>query len=185
MWRMENSIYLNIPKNIRINEDYRSLQIEVSWFKPKYLLAFILIPTFTYFIIQSDFVNGSLSTQSLPVYLLFGLNIVLMGYCFIRLITSSIINVNQGRMWIDHKPIRIQKVISVNKENIAQLYVAKQLKVNKWYGIQNTYQVNLIQSNGREMIILQDLQSIDQAKFIEKKIEDFLNIVDVPVIGEA
>ncbi|NJN24485.1 MAG: hypothetical protein HC819_00035 [Cyclobacteriaceae bacterium] len=65
-----------------------------------------------------------------------------------------------------------------------QLYVTQHRVGHRYYRFSTTYQVNAILDNKEVITLVKGLDSAQQGRFIENKIEDFLNITDVHVEGE-
>jgi hypothetical protein len=74
--------------------------------------------------------------------------------------------------------------VFLTKEQVTQLYVTQHRIGHRYYLYATTYQVNVILSNKDVITLVKGLHSAEQGRFIEHKIEDFLNITDIHVEGE-
>ena len=175
---------LEFPKNIRLNERPDRLLIEYSWFKLKYFFLLGLFPVGSYVVIQSNYVNGSIQNITIPVLMIILLNLAVIYYSLMRLINTTIISVNHNKVTIEHKPLPFNKNLVIQRSNLVQLYVTRHRTAHRYYLYSSTYQINAILSNKQVITLVKGLYDPEQGRFIEKKIEKFLNITDVSVEGE-
>ncbi len=175
---------LEIPRNIRLNEKPDSLVIEYSWFKLKYLLILMAAPLCSYIIIESEYINGSFRHISLPVVVVLLICGIILYYSLTRLLNTTLITVNRGRIKIEHKPLPISRGAIVNREELTQLYVTRQMRTKRYDFYSATYQINAILANKEVITVIQGLSDARQGQFIEQKIEQFLGIKDIAVDGE-
>ena len=107
-----------------------------------------------------------------------------MYYALVKIINTTQISVSKDRIKVKHGPLLISRNLYLFKEDVDQLYVTKH-SIGHRYNIQmTTYQVNVILVNKRIITLVKGLNSAEQGRFIEKKIESFLGITDIPVEGE-
>lgn len=172
------------PRNIHLSEKEDNLTIEYSWFKMKYLVALILCPVFSYILIESPYIQGSLRHITFPVIMFFIINVFVLYYCLAKLINTTTIHVNSERIDIVHRPFPFSKNIRINRTNLAQLYVARKLSSHRYYHLFPSYQINAILKDDHIFSIIRGLQDPGQGQFIEQKIEQFLGITDIEVDGE-
>lgn len=175
---------LAIPKNLRIKEEAGYLEFEYSLFKLKYLLSLFAAPVSCYFLIQSDFIPGDFQHLGIPVFIILGIAIITMYYALVRLINIITIKVDNRAIKVDVGPLPFGKKQNLKKEDVTQLYVAQHRVAHRYYLYSATYQINVILKDKSIVTLVKGLHSLEQGRFIEHKIEDFLNITDVPVAGE-
>jgi len=173
-----------IPKYIHLREEGGNLEFEYSWFKYKYLIAGILAPVLSWFLINSKYVEGSLSEPSAGVAVIVAFCLFVMYYAVARIANITKIIVTADRIEVHHGPVPLLKNLLIKKEDVAQLYVTRQHVFDYYYRIFPTYQVNVILKNKQVITLVSKLDSAAQGRFIEQKIEQFFGIVDVPVEGE-
>lgn len=184
MTNVTHSEQLEVPKNMHIIEHEDHLTISYSWFKFRYFIFFVISPLCSSVLIQSDYISGSFNQLTSPVYVLLILNVIVMYYCLTRVLNTTILYVNHNRISINHGPLPLLKDIIIKRDDLAQLYVAKQRKAHRYYLYSTTYQVDAILKNDEVITLLNGLYQPDQGRFIEQKIEHFLDITDIDVEGE-
>ena len=175
---------LVVPKNMRINEKPDGLHIEYSWFKIKYLLLIFVFPMCSVVVLESEYIQGSLQQLTLPVITILIINLGVIYYCLTRLLNTTNISVNKGRIQIEHKPLPLSKNISIKREDVTQLFVTKHRRGHRYYVYSSTYQLNAILTDGSVITLISGLYYPEQGSFIEKKIEQFLGITDISIDGE-
>ncbi len=173
-----------IPKYIHLKEAGGNLEFEYSWFKYKYLITIVLVPVLSWFLINSKYVEGSLSEPGWSVGVIVALCLFVMYYALAKILNTTRIIVTTDRIQVLHGPVPLLKNLLIKKEDVAQLYVMRQHIFHYYYRIFPTYQVNVILKNKQVITLVSKLDSAAQGRFIEQKIEQFFGIVDVPVEGE-
>jgi hypothetical protein len=175
---------IRMPRNMHLAERQNSLEFEYSWFKVKYLMTCILTPVFAYFLINSGYISGNLSLLTIPVILILVLAFSVLYYSVIRLVNTTKIHVTNNHIAVAHGPLPYFRNLYLKKEEVTQLYVTKYRKSHRYYLYSTAYQINVILKNQRVVTLVRGLQTLEQGRFIEQKIEDFFNITDIPVKGE-
>jgi hypothetical protein len=175
---------VQIPKNMNLKEKAASLEFEYSWFKIKYPFALVLIPLFSYFLIKSDFIAGDFDHLTIPVILLTFISVALIYYVLAKNINTTKILVTNHEVYVSHGPLPIFKNTLLRKEDIKQLYVTQHRIAHRYNLYAATYQINVILSNDEVITLVRSIESPELGRFIENKIEDFLNITYIDVEGE-
>lgn len=178
------SIEVPIPKNMHLHEMAEQLEFEYSWSKPKYFISLVTAPVFSFFLIQSDLIAGDLNNLTTPVFILLGFTFIAIYYSFAKLINTTKIYVTHEELDVKHGPIPFGRNVHLSKENVTQLYVTQHRIGHRYYLYSTTYQINVILKSKEVITLVKGLHTPEQGRFIEKKIEDFLNIKDVHVEGE-
>lgn len=173
-----------IPKRIHLREIPDKLEFEYSWFNFKYLIAGILAPVMTWFLVNSPYINGSAQEPTFSVAIVVVICMFIIYYTFAKIVNTTRIIVASDKIRVLHGPIPLLQNLSIKKEDIAQLYVTRHHIFHYYYRVFPTYQVNVILKNKRVVTLISKLESAGQGRFIEQKIEYFFNIEDVPVEGE-
>jgi len=173
-----------IPKNMHLKELAGRLEFQYSWFKPKYIIAFISAPVFSYFLIQSEFIEGSLNQLTTPVYVLLACTGIVVYYSLAKLINTTKISVTQEQLDVRSGPVPFARNMHLKKENVTQLYVTQHRIGHRYYLYYTTYQINAILKSKEVITLVKGLHTPEQGRFIEHKIEDFLDITDIHVEGE-
>ncbi len=174
-----------IPKNMKLREEAASLELEYNWYSPKYVAFLIVVPFCAYFLIRSDYIAGDFQQLTIPVIILIALALYIFYYSLARVLNKTIIHVTKERISVKHGPLPLKKNLELKKDDVTQLYVTQQRGVNRYYLLVATFQVNVILKNQSAITLVKGLESIPQARFIENKIEDYLDITDIHVEGEV
>jgi hypothetical protein len=175
---------IKIPRNMHLNEDVDRMEFEYNSFKFKYVTTILLAPVFAYFLIDSDYVPGSVSNLQIPGWIVILCCVLVMYYALVKIINTTRISVSKDRIKVKSGPLIIFKNLYLFKEDVSQLYVTKHSIGHRYYLQMTTYQVNVILRNKKVITLVKGLTSADQGRFIEQKIESFLEITDIPVEGE-
>lgn len=175
---------IDFPKNMNLKKRSNSLEFQYSWFKSKYLISFCAAPLFTYFLVNSEFIPGSFNQLSASVIVLTICSLVVVYYSLAKLINTSRILVSHQGIRVNHGPLLFSKNMIVNRNDVTQLYVTKHRVGHRYYLYSTTFQINVILKNKDVITLVRGLHSSAQGRFIENKIEDFLDIDDIHVDGE-
>jgi hypothetical protein len=175
---------ISIPKNMQLNELSNKLEFEFKWYKPKYIISLLAAPVFTFFLIKSDFIMGDFDLLTAPVVILIFLSCLTVYYSLAKLVNVTKIHVSHKELDVYHGPIPFSKNLKLKKENITQLYVTQHRIGHRYYLYSITYQINVILKSKEVITLVRGLYTPEQGRFIENKIEDFLNITDIHVEGE-
>lgn len=175
---------IEIPKNMHLKEKASSLEFEYSWFKIKYLISIFAAPLFAFFLIKSEYITGSFHQFTVPVSLLILVSFLVIYYSLAKLLNVTNIRVTHVELKVDHGPIPFHRNQVLRKQDFTQLYVTQHRIGHRYYLYATTYQINVILKNGEVVTLVNGLHSAEQGKFIEHKIEDFLDITDIHVEGE-
>jgi len=173
-----------IPKNMHLNETEEQLEFEYNWSKPKYIVSLITAPIFSFFLIQSDLISGDLNNLTTPVFILLAFTFIAIYYSLAKLINTTKINVTHEELDVKHGPIPFGKHVHLRKEDVTQLYVTQHRIGHRYYLYSTTYQINVILKSKEVITLVKGLHTPEQGRFIENKIEAFLNIKDIHVEGE-
>ena len=175
---------LEIPKNMQLKEGENSLVFEYSWFKLKYVVSLIAAPIFTFFLIGSDYIIGDFHHLTIPVIILIFVSFFVIYYSLAKLMNTTQIRVSHQEIRVQHGPIPFSRNIVLKKEDVTQLYVTQHRIGHRYYLYSSTYQINAILTNKETITLVRGLHFPQQGRFIEHKIEDFLDITDIHVEGE-
>ena len=175
---------IEIPKNMHLKENSNSLEFEYSWFKTKYVITILAAPLFTFFLVRSEYIVGDFSQFTIPVLALVGASIFVIYYSLAKLLNTTKISVTHHEIKVIHSPVPFGKNLVLKKEDVSQLYVTKHRTGHRYYLFSATYQINAILTNKNIITLVKGLHLPEQGRFIENKIEDFLDITDIHVEGE-
>jgi hypothetical protein len=175
-----------IPERWTIEDGMRGLSVRWSWFQ---YTALILIPF-------ALFWNGIMVAMGVAATdhgqhlerLLIGLAIphvwIGMGLIYFILATflnSTTISAYDGQLLVRKGPLPWFGNRTLGVVDIEQLFVLEK-HGNKG---KITYELCAVMRDGRNQSVLTGIDSLDQARFLESKFEQYLHIEDRPVPGEA
>ena len=175
---------IEIPKNMHLTEKSNSLEFEYGWFKFKYLVSLLVAPAIAYIMAKSEYVAGDFNEFTIPVIILISASLIVIYYSLAKLMNKTTITVSHYNLKVTHKPIPFGRNLDIKKEDVTQLYVTQHRIGHRYYLYATTYQINVILASKEVITLVKGLSSPEQGRFIEHKIEDFLNITDIHVDGE-
>lgn len=175
---------IEIPKNMHLQETSGSLNFEYNWFKIKYLVSLFTAPLFGYYLVNSEYIIGDFHQLTIPVLLLIVATVIVIFYSFTKVINVTKIRVTHHEIRVNHGPLPFAKNLILKKEDVTQLYVTQHRIGHRYYLYATKYQINVILKSADVITLVNGLHSPEQGRFIENKIEDFLDITDIQVEGE-
>lgn len=185
-----------MPANMDIQRGAGTIRITHKWFSP------IHIFTLVFAIIWNTIVFGFLGVAliggggffalfSLPF---FAAGIFIAYFSITGLVNSTIIDLADGKLSVQHKPLPWPGTPAIPAGEISQLYSVERVHhhssrsssgVRRSGSTSFTYEVRIIQgSENREVKLVGGLTEAGQALFIEHTIEHHLGIADRAVRGE-
>ncbi len=175
---------IEIPKNMHLREKSNCLEFEYGWFKTKYLVSLFVAPIIAFFMAKSEYVTGDFNEFTIPIIILITASFIVIYYSLAKLLNKTRITVSHHDIKVTHKPIPFTRNFDLKKEDVTQLYVTQHRIGHRYTLYATTYQINVILANKDVITLVNGLSSVEQGRFIENKIEDFLNITDIHVEGE-
>ena len=96
--------------------------------------------------------------------------------------------VGGGKITVRHRPIPWVGNLELGVSNLKQLYSTEKISrirssASSYEVV--TYEVHAVTPNGRDIMLVRDLETSAQALYIEQEIEKCLGIEDTPVHGEV
>ena len=173
------------PEKWKIDAAPGSLTVRWRWFN---YMAFILIP-FTIFW------NGILSTMAFgmtdgmthPERLLIGIvvphvwvGVGLVYYCLALFLNSTTVQVSGGLLTVRHAPLPWRGRRSLSTADVMQLFVLEK-RGNKGT---ISYELCAAMRDGKRQSLVRGLNDELEARFLEVRLEQVMNIIDAPVEGE-
>lgn len=189
-----------MPKSITVEDWGANLKISWRWFSPMYLfLAFFCVAWDSFLVFWYWMAVGGMGDAPGPFRLLFfvfpmahvAVGVGLTYFVIAGFLNRSVIEVATGELSIRHGPVPWRGNQTIPVDDIDQLYC--QLDAGRrrnasgaWTENSSgvTYRVNALLKNGRKETLVSKLFDLDQALFIEQKLEDALGIEDRRVSGE-
>ena len=175
---------LGLPDKIEFHHYGSYIEIVRKWFGWEILFLTLFAVFWNGFLINwyTSIGNANL------VALLFPLIHVAVGVWLVYYVIAGWFNhthifVSHGKLAVRHKPIPWIGNKEIASSNLKQLYTKEKILRSR-NGRTVRYEVHAITHGGRNVKLVEGLDSSEQALFIEQEIEKYLNITDVPVKGE-
>ena len=181
-----------IPAKFQIEENYDELTISWKWFTWGIL---VLIP---FCIAWNSFLIFWYSTalgfdvgEGAPslIFIIFPIGHVAVGVgltytLFAFLFNSSTLSVRRSLLSVKHGPIPWRGQHEISTLDIKQLYCTEKITHND-NSTTSRYHVHVLLRDGRDLKLLSGLTELQEALYLEHKIETHLGIEDEPVAGEV
>ncbi len=186
-----------LPAKFRVEELGQELTISWSWYQHGlWFLLFFCIFWDGFLVVWYSVVVGMMflgqggpGTGFSILFAVFPLIHVAVGIGLTYAVITGFLNrtkirVQQGELTIRHGPIPSWGNHTVQTFDLSQLYVTEQVSSNRRrYSV--TYDLNAIRTDGTKLKLLGNLQELDQALWLEQKLEQHLKIDDEKVPGEV
>lgn len=171
-----------LPKGISIVSSAGELVISRRWYRHKY------IPIAFFGLIWGGVLTAGLFDDlSSWIFLIGPHGWVAVGfiyYALAGLLNTTLIRVNPSQLKISHGPVPSLGNRRLDPKFIDQLYVKRHTHRHK-NSTSYTFQVHVKTNDGRSNKLLENLETPEQALFVEQEIERFLGIRDEPVPEEV
>jgi hypothetical protein len=176
-----------IPADMQVEESKNTLIIKYVWNKNAGYISFLFSLIWLGFI-YFGFINQILSEDVPPFVLLFMMPFVVVGfylfyYGLANIFNTTTITIDFDNINIKHAPLFWVGNRDVYKHDLKQIYVKQHTHKNRNH-VSYSYSVNAIDRENKEVKLVSGLQTPEQGKWIEQKMENFLKIQNKPVNGE-
>lgn len=189
---LEDILEKDPESKFKITETREELSITYKWFNFIHLfLAFFCVLWDGFLVVWYGIAfsgfgesgGASLIMIAFPmIHVAVGVGLTYYTIC--GFFNRTYLTVNNQRLSIKFKPLPWKGQLEFSSREIKQLFVKEKISRGK-NGTSYTYDLYMLTSDGREKKLLSgDLLNANQAKFLEKKIEDFLGIENYIVPGE-
>jgi hypothetical protein len=183
-----------MPAKFEVREEEGRLVVSWKWFSPVHLFM-IVFAVFWWgflFVWYGALVVAAVSVQGGWVAAIFmgvaGLPFVAAGIGIVYFALAgyrnrTFVTVSRDRLEIRHRPMRWFGEKTLATRDLAQIYCERNEHRGK-HGTHASYSIHALSPERRKLEILKGLESPEQARFLEDRIERFLGIADLPVQGE-
>jgi hypothetical protein len=175
-----------IPDHITMEQKPEGITFTYRWFSPTYIfLAFFCLvwDGFLLFWYSVAFAqNAPWIMFAFPV-LHIATGIGITYYTLAGFYNRTVITVGMGKISIQHTPLPWPGNRTIASEDLIQLY-SEQRFIQSNNSTRTTFQLSAISRENRKIKLLSDLNSPDEVRFLEHKIEEQLGMKDRPVEGE-
>lgn len=180
------------PGSWQVMQEGNALVFRRRWFKPLFLFLLIFTIAWNSFLVGWYSMVGSTSGESgisgiSLLLMIFPLAHVAVGiglsyYTLAGLLNSTTINVDRSAISIRHHPLPWRHSGTIAAHELDQLYCKEHRHSNKgtsWF----SYSVSALLRDGRERKLLSDLETPEEALYLESEVEQYLGITDRHVAG--
>lgn len=183
--QQQERVSIGKPKNFVVERSSYGLQIVRSWFTPMVIFLTFFCIVWNGFM-AAWFITAIKSKQYFMVLFgslhgVVGLGLfygVLAGY-----INKTYIRISNGSINITHRPLPWLGRKNIPRQDLKQLYSKETIRQGK-NGQYYRYYVEAITNKGENIRLIGNLDSSEEALFIEQEIEKYLKIEDQSVRGE-
>ncbi len=174
------------PGQVRVEKEGMVLKLIQSWFSLKFIPLLFFCIAWDSFLV---FWYSMTITQEAPwIMSVFPIAHVAVGvgltyYTLAGFLNKSIISVSYSEITVRHQPLPWPGKIRLRASEVEQFYCQEEYNRGK-NGSYYTYQLSVLMKNGKKIKMLSNLDSPETVLYIERRIEEWLNIQDRPVSGE-
>lgn len=178
------------PKGFDVKVTGGEVSISWKWYKPRFALILIVGMAWTgvlmFGLMQNMDKIGVEDPLPLMMFITFtGIGGGLIYWALCGFVNETIVTAGNGVLRIEHKPLWWPGARVIKAENIAQLYGIKRVHQNR-DGTEYIYYEVMMARKGSSLHqrIVGQLESPDEALYIEQQVEKNLGIVNQRVNGE-
>lgn len=178
---------VRLPERFVTGKDADGTFIRWRWFRPHHLFLVLFALAWNGFLLFffSNFRNAGAPSffYLLPlVHVAVGVGI---GYAALTgLVNSTTVRTGKGVLTIRHRPLPWLGNRDLRGAEIDQLYCASKVTTNEGRST-TAYQLRAVLKTGKSLTLLRGLPELEQALFLEQRIERALGIKDAPEAGEV
>lgn len=180
------------PARFKVEDRYDGFTVSWRWFEPQHIfMAFFcvfwdgfLVMWYSMGLSQLGSDNGPGIAMLLFPLLHVGVGVFLTYSTITGFLNQTILNLSNGTLNIDHRPLWWPGRKQFATENFKQFYVVERVNRRK-NGVSTHYELMALNREGVIIPILKNLKTIEEGKFLEQRLEEKLNIKDQSVAGEA
>jgi len=175
---------LDEKKKFNIDKQGDTLKISYKWFSP---VAFFLV---FFCIVWDGFLVVWFAVDTPISFKMFAIMHVAVGvgltyYTVCLFVNSSFISVDKQKLSIRFAPLPWVGNKTLEARDIEQMFVQEKVSHGK-NGVSRSYHLNALMKNGGKVKLIGSaaMNSVEDTKFLEHKIESFLGIRDRQIAGE-
>ena len=173
---------LVLPKGVTVKSSADELHIVYRWFGTKHIIAGItglFMGSVVFFIAADDI-------KTLFIFLVCPHSWFSVGFIYYALtgfFNSTTIRATPNHLHVSHGPLPLWGKKQLSPQTIEQLYIKEKKRKNK-NSTTYTYQVRVQVKDGKDKLLVKELDTPLQALYLEQELEHYLGIEDRPVPGE-
>jgi hypothetical protein len=184
-----------LPKRFSLDHFGSDLTIQWRWFSHAVWFLVVFCVLWDGFLIAwytagiRELLFGSKGLPGVLMMLLFPMLHVAVGagltYLLLCMfVNKTVVRVTGSQLSIQHGPLPCTRNVLLDSSNIKQLYCTERHHRGK-HGCSRTYAVVAVNNRGEKIKLVESLESLDQALFLEQQIEQHLKIRDERVAEES
>lgn len=187
-----------LPKKFLVEDLGTELVISWHWFSPAiFFLLFFCIFWDGFLVVWYSIVfgvgffgkQGGPGGAGMLFMALFPLLHVAVGVGLTYFVLASFVNrttvrVSQGELTVRHGPVPFPGNRSLFTADLKQFYCTEKV-TNRRNSCSVTYELNAVQADGTKVQLLGGLDELEQALYLEQRLEQFLGIENEKVPGEV
>jgi hypothetical protein len=186
---MENQTPLRTPRpeSFTVEQGAMGLQITYRWFSAQYIfLAFFSLIWDAFLVFWYTMAFTSNAPWIMFVFPLIHLAIgVGITYTAVAgFLNRTTVTVGQGKLTIQHAPLYWPGNRTVASNDVTQLFTEERVARSR-NGTRVRYQLSMITRDDKKVRLISNLDEPDKARFLERKIEEYLGIENRTVEGET
>lgn len=101
-----------------------------------------------------------------------------------NLLNTTTVTVAQGLFKIAHAPLPWFQPATFHTWELQQLYTKQHVSRGK-NGSTTTYSLDAVMQDGRTRTLVSNMESVEQGRFLEARLEQYIGLIDSKVAGEA
>lgn len=186
---------LNPPSDVEVERQEGVLRLRKSWYEGRMLIIQLIVTIFwnsVVFLIGVKFLANLIKTGDfgqlfsfvfLMPHIIVGVSLaynILTTY-----LNHTTISVTNKTFSVEHKPLPWFGSRTIDSSELVQLYTKKGRTEKSGGEINQYYDLRAKLKNGKDIKLLGSLASAEVAQFLEQQVEEYLGIIDIPVLGEV
>ena len=180
----KNAVELGLPDGLEIYNRGFFLEIVRKWFGLQTILVTAFAAVCDGFIFN-EYTKWSTTSEPLPpdIPLIAVFAIALNYYAVAQWFNRTHIFVSQGKLAVQHRPLPFFGSVTLSAPDLKQLYTKEDVSHGR--GRESVrYEVHAVTHSGKNIKLVDGLDTSEQALFVEQEIEKYLGIQDASVKGE-
>lgn len=178
---------VRLPERFRTGKDADGSFIAWRWFRAHHLVLLVFALGWNGFLIF--FFSMAAKGNAPPAFFLFPLIHVAVGVgigyaALTGFVNSTTVRVGKGVLRIRHGPLPWFGNRELRGAEVDQLYCASKTTRNEGSST-TTYELRAVMKTGKMLTLLRGLTEVEQALFVEQRVERGLGIKDQPEAGEV
>ncbi len=176
---------VELPRGFKLDTAGDRLHITWRWWSPAHLFILFFAALWDTFMVvwYSIAILGEQWQMAAFGTLHAAVGVGLAYYAITGLVNHTTVTLTASKVAVKHGPLPWPGSRALDRTEVEQLYVSRQETTNKGQ-VTVTFNLQVVLRGGEEITIVKGLDSADQARFLESRIEIALGIEDRSVSGE-